>query len=98
MVRVVLPFQLQTLARSGAEVQLQVEAPVTLLSVITALEARYPMLGGAIIDHNSGRRRPLLRFFACSRDISHDASDDPLPVEVANGVEPLLIVGAIAGG
>jgi sulfur-carrier protein len=98
MIRVVLPPHLWTLARTGAEVQLDVEGPVTQCSVLDALEARYPVLRGTIRDHGSRERRPLLRFFACQQDLSHDPPDTPLPDAVASGKEPFFIVGAIAGG
>lgn len=98
MIRVVLPHHLRTLARVGAEVQLEVEGPVTQRSVLDALEARYPVLRGTIRDHTTGQRRPLLRFFACEQDVSHEPPDAPLPDAVASGEEPFLIIGAIAGG
>jgi sulfur-carrier protein len=98
MIRVVLPPHLRTLARSGKEVQLQVAEPVTQRSVLDALEAAYPALRGTVRDHVTQQRRPFLRFFACGRDLSHDPPDTPLPAEVAQGREPFLIVGAIAGG
>jgi len=98
MIRVCLPFHLQTLARVGAEVELAVDGPATIRSVIDALEAEYPVLGGTIRDRVSRQRRPLLRFYACERDLSHEQQDTPLPDDVASGKEPLLIVGAIAGG
>jgi hypothetical protein len=98
MIRVVLPHHLRTLARVGAEVQLEVAGPVTQRSVLDALEARYPMLRGTIRDHVTHQRRPFLRFFACEQDLSHEPPDAPLPDAVASGVEPFLVVGAIAGG
>ena len=98
MIRVILPYHLRTLARVGAEVQLEVEAPVTQRSILDALEARFPMLRGTIRDHASGRRRPLLRFFACEEDLSHEPPDAPLPEAVASGAEPFFVIGAIAGG
>lgn len=98
MIRVVLPFHLRTLARVEGEVQLELDGPVTHRSVLDALEARYPMLRGTIRDHGTLKRRPFIRFFACERDLSHDPPDAPLPEAVATGREPLLIVGAIAGG
>ncbi|HBU28911.1 MAG: hypothetical protein A2X71_06020 [Thiobacillus sp. GWE1_62_9] len=99
MVRVVLPYHLYTLARcSTTEVELELAGPVTLGAVIDALEAAYPMLAGAVRDRATGRRRPLVRFYACQDDLSNLAPDAPLPDEVAAGREPLLIVGAIAGG
>lgn len=98
MIRVVIPAHLQTLARASREVQLDVGGEPSLCSVLDALEARYPMLRGAIRDHVTQRRRPFVRFFACERDLSHDAPDAPLPGAVATGAEPLLIVGAMARG
>jgi len=98
MIRVVLPFHLRTLAQAGAEVTVEVEAPVTQRSVLDALEARYPMLRGAIRDHDSKERRPFLRFFACEEDLSHNPPDAPLPDAVAAGKEPFIVIGAIAGG
>jgi hypothetical protein len=97
-VRVALPYHLRNLARVGEEVQLEVAAPVTRRSVLDALEARYPVLRGTIRDHVTGQRRPFLRFFACERDLSQEPADAPLPESVARGADPLLIVGAIAGG
>ena len=98
MIRVVLPFHLRTLAQAGAEVTVEVEAPVTQRSVLDALEARYPMLRGAIRDHDTKERRPFLRFFACEEDLSHNPPDVPLPDAVAAGKEPFIVIGAIAGG
>jgi molybdopterin synthase sulfur carrier subunit len=98
MIRVVLPFHLRMLARVDGEVRLEVDGPVTQSSVLVALEARYPMLRGAIRDHVTLKRRPFLRFFACEQDLSHEPPDTPLPDTVASGKEPFLIVGAIAGG
>ena len=98
MIRVVVPYHLRRLAQVGAEVHLDVEGPVTRNSILDALEARYPMLRGTIRDQITGERRPLLRFFACERDFSHDPPDAPLPETVASGAEPFFIVGAIAGG
>jgi molybdopterin synthase sulfur carrier subunit len=98
MIRVILPQHLRTLAHVGAEVQLEVESPTTLHSALDALEARYPMLRGTIRDHVTQQRRPFLRFFACEEDLSHESPDAPLPDPVASGKEPLLIIGAIAGG
>ena len=98
MIRVILPFHLRTLARVDGEVQLEVERPVTQRSVLDALEARYPMLCGTIRDHVTHQRRPFVRFFACEQDLSHESPDTPLPDAVATGTEPLLIVGAMAGG
>ena len=98
MIRVILPQHLRTLAHAGSEVQLEVAAPVTVRSVLDALEARYPMLRGTIRDHVTQQRRPFLRFFACEEDLSHESPDAPLPDAVVSGKEPLLIIGAIAGG
>ena len=98
MIRVVLPPHLRTLSSAGSEVQLEVIGPVTQRSVLDALEALYPMLRGTIRDHVTQERRPFLRFFACSEDWSHESPDTPYPAAIASGEEPLLIVGAIAGG
>ncbi|HUN61634.1 MAG TPA: MoaD/ThiS family protein [Candidatus Sulfotelmatobacter sp.] len=98
MIRVVLPAHLRNLAKVGDEVQLEIAGPVTQRSVLDALEARYPMLRGTIRDHVTQQRRPFLRFFACEEDWSHEELDALLPEAVAKGEEPLLIVGAIAGG
>jgi sulfur-carrier protein len=98
MIRVVLPYHLRRLAHVGEEVQLQVEGAATLRSVLDALEAGYPMLRGTIRDHSTLRRRPFLRFFACEQDLSHEPPDTSLPDAVASGAEPLLVVGAVAGG
>ena len=98
MIRVILPFHLRNLAHVGSEVTLEVEAPITQRSVLEALEARYPMLRGAIRDHDTQQRRPFLRFFACEEDLSHESPDSPLPDAVASGKEPLIVIGAIAGG
>jgi molybdopterin synthase sulfur carrier subunit len=98
MIRVVLPAHLRTLARVNGEVELRVAGQVTQRSVLDALEARYPVLRGTVRDQDSGRRRAFVRFFACERDLSHEQPDAPLPDAVATGAEPLLIVGAMAGG
>ena len=98
MIRVVLPPHLRTLAQVQAELTLEVRGPVTQRAALDALEARYPMLCGTIRDQTTHRRRPFVRFFACEQDLSHDSPDAPLPDAVATGVEPLLIVGALAGG
>jgi len=98
MIRVELPNHLRTLAHVGREVTLEVATPVTLRSVLDALEARYPMLRGTIRDHVTLERRAFLRFFACEEDLSHQSPDAELPEAVASGKEPLLIIGAIAGG
>jgi hypothetical protein len=97
-VRVILPYHLRTLAQVGAEVELEVGEPVTVRRVLDSLEGRYPMLRGTIRDHATQERRPFLRFFACEQDLSHDPPDAPLPDALAAGKEPLLIIGAIAGG
>ena len=98
MIRVALPYHLRTLARVDDEVTLDVQGEVTLRSVLDALETQYPMLRGTIRDHVTGERRPFLRFFACEEDLSHQSPDTPLPDAVANGTEPLVVLGAIAGG
>ena len=98
MIRVVLPAHLRTLARVDGEVQLAIEGQVTQRSILDALEARYPMLSGTLRDHVTKQRRPFVRFFACEEDLSHESPDAPLPEAVANGTEPFLVVGAIAGG
>lgn len=98
MIRVVLPFHLRNLAGVAGEVRLRVDGPATQRSVLDALEAGYPTLRGTIRDHVTRRRRPFLRFFACEQDLSLDPPDAPLPDPVALGVEPFLVVGAIAGG
>jgi hypothetical protein len=98
MIRVVLPANLRVLARIEGEVTVAVEGEVTQRTVLDALEARYPMLCGTIRDHVTKQRRPYVRFFACEEDLSHESIDAPLPDKVVEGVEPLLVVGAIAGG
>ncbi len=98
MIRVMLPAHLRTLARVSGEVELQLEGPVTQGAILDAIEARYPMLRGAIRDHVTKRRRPFVRFFACEQDLSHEPPDAPLPDAVATGAEPFMIVGAMAGG
>ncbi len=98
MIRIVLPAHLRTLARVDGEVTLDVADPVTVGSVLDLLEARYPMLRGTIRNHVTHERRPFVRFFACEQDLSHESPDAPLPAAVINGIEPLLIVGAMAGG
>ncbi len=98
MIRVILPPHLRTLAQVRGDVELDVASPVTLRAVLDALEARYPMLRGTIRDHVTQERRPFLRFFACEEDLSHEPPDTPLPEAVASGKEPLVILGAIAGG
>ena len=98
MIRVVLPAHLRTLAGVGGEVKLDVGGSVTLRAVLDALEASYPMLRGTIRDHVTQQHRPFLRFFACEQDLSHEPPDTPLPDAVVKGVEPFLVVGAMAGG
>ncbi|HYH00590.1 MAG TPA: MoaD/ThiS family protein [Terriglobales bacterium] len=98
MIRVLLPPHLRTLAHVGHEVELELQGPVTLRSVLDALEAKYPVLRGTIRDHVSQQRRPFLRFFACEQDLSHDSPDTMLPDAVAGGAEPLIVLAAIAGG
>jgi hypothetical protein len=98
MIRVVLPYHLKALARISGEVRLEVDGPASVESVLDALEARYPMLRGTIRDQTTHARRPFVRFFACEQDFSNDPPDTRLPDAVASGVEPLLVVGAIAGG
>lgn len=98
MIRVVLPAHLRTIARVQGEVKLEIEGPVTQRSALDALEAKYPTLAGTIRDHTTQQRRPFVRFFACEQDLSHESPDALLPEAVALGAEPLLIVGAIAGG
>lgn len=93
-----IPYHLRNLARIDGEVTLDVSEPVTIRSVLDALEARYPMLAGTIREHDTHKRRAFLRFFACEEDLSHQSPDAPLPDAVAEGKEPLLIIGAIAGG
>lgn len=97
-VRVELPAHLRTLARVSGEVRIEVEDRVTQHSVLSALEARYPVLRGAIRDRATGKRRAFIRFFACGEDLSHEPPDEPLPEAVATGREPFLVIGAIAGG
>ena len=97
-IRVVLPYHLRNLARVDSEVQLEVEGPVTVRSVLDALEARYPVLRGTVRDHGTLKRRPFVRFFACKEDLSLEPPETKLPNEVVSGAEPFLIVGAIAGG
>jgi hypothetical protein len=98
MVRVILPYHLKSLAGISGEVELDVQGTATVRSILDALEARYPMLRGTIRDQVTGHRRAMLRFFACEQDFSNDSLDTPLPEAIALGVEPLLVVGAIAGG
>ena len=98
MIRVILPTHLRTLAQVDGEVHLDIEGEVTQRSILNALEARYPMLRGTIRDQTTGQRRPMLRFFACEEDLSNDSPDAEMPRRVIAGEEPLLVVGAIAGG
>jgi hypothetical protein len=98
MIRVILPHHLRTLARVGSEVELDVNGRVTQQTILDALEANYPMLRGTIRDHETQKRRPLVRFFVCGEDVSHDPPDTPLPDVIVKGTEPFFIMGAIAGG
>ena len=98
MIRVILPQHLRTLARVDGELALAIEGPATQRSLLDALEAGYPMLRGTIREHVTHRRRPFVRFFACEQDLSHESPDAPLPDAVASGAEPLLVIGAMAGG
>ena len=98
MIRIVLPQHLRVLANVDREIQIDVAQPVTQRAIINAIEAKYPVLKGTIRDRHTMQRRPLVRFFACEEDLSHESPDAPLPDDVARGKEPLLVVGAIAGG
>jgi sulfur-carrier protein len=98
MIRVILPQHLRTLSGAEREVQFEIAPPVTQRTILDAVEARYPMLRGTIRDHVTKIRRPMLRFFACEEDLSHESPDAPLPDAVASGKEPFFIIGAIAGG
>jgi hypothetical protein len=98
MIRVILPAHLRTLAQVGSEVMVAVEGQVTQRSVLDALEARYPVLRGTIRDHVTQERRPFVRFFACEEDLSHEPPDALLPDAVVSGIEPFMVIGAIAGG
>ena len=98
MIQVVLPAHLRALAGLRKEVELEIDGPVTRHAILDALEARYPMLRGTIRNHVGGERRPLLRFFACGEDVTHEPADAPLPEAIASGAEPFYIIGAIAGG
>jgi molybdopterin synthase sulfur carrier subunit len=98
MIRVVLPAHLRTLAKVDGEVTIAVDGPPTLGSVLDALESSYPVLKGTIRDHVTMRRRPFVRFFACEQDLSHEPPEVPLPDAIARGVEPFLVIGAMAGG
>lgn len=97
-IKVELPQHLRTLAKTGREVQLEVNAPVTQRAILDALEEKYPALRGTVRDHVTKKRRDFMRFFACQEDLSHESPDAPLPEAVASGKEPFLIIGAIAGG
>jgi molybdopterin synthase sulfur carrier subunit len=98
MIRVVLPHHLRTLARAGDDVHIELNGSATVRAVIDAIEAKYPMLRGTIRDHETHKRRPLVRFFACGEDISHEPPDAKLPDAIAKGAEPFFVMGAIAGG
>src|SRR5881398_561607 len=98
MIRVILPLHLQVLANAPREVKLEVDGAVTQRAILDALEARYPTLRGTLRDHVTQKRRPMVRFFACEEDVSHESPDAPLPDNVASGAEPFFIIGAIAGG
>jgi hypothetical protein len=98
MIRVALPHHLRTLANVGKEVELYVDAPITIGAVLDAVEVRYPMLRGTIRDHVTHQRRPFIRFFACGQDLSHQPPDVPLPEAIVTGAEPFRVVGAMAGG
>lgn len=98
MIRVVLPFHLRNLARVDSEVELEVASPITVRAILNALEAKYPVLCGTIRDHGTLKRRPFIRFFACKEDLSLESPDTPLPDEIVKGIEPFLVIGAIAGG
>jgi molybdopterin synthase sulfur carrier subunit len=98
MIKVVLPAQLRILASAPGDVELDLAPPITQRAILDALEARYPALRGTLRDHVTLERRAFVRFFACEQDLSHESPDAPLPDAVANGVEPFLIIGAIAGG
>jgi hypothetical protein len=98
MIRVILPTHLRNLARTGREVELEVDQPITQRAILDALETAYPMLRGTVRDQTTQKRRPLVRFFACEEDLSHESPDAPLPDAVAAGKEPFWIVGAMAGG
>lgn len=98
MIRVVLPPHLRTLAGTGKEVEFEIEGDVTASSIVDALEVAYPNLKGTIRDIQTKKRRPMVRFFACEKDLSHDAPGTPLPERVTSGEEPFIILGAISGG
>jgi sulfur-carrier protein len=98
MIRVVLPHHLRTLAKVGDEVHIDLNGSATVRALVDAIEEKYPILRGTIREHETGKRRALVRFFACGEDISHESPNLPLPEAIANGVEPFFIMGAIAGG
>lgn len=98
MIRVILPHHLRTLARAGDEIQLELNGPATIGSVLDALEQKYPMLQGTIRDHGTLKRRPMVRFFVCGEDLSLEPAETPLPEAIVKGTEPFIIMGAIAGG
>ena len=98
MIRVILPHHLRTLAKVGDEVQVDLDGSPTVKSLLDALEQKYPVLRGTIRDHGTMKRRPLVRFFVCGEDISHESLETPLPGPIANGDEPFFVMGAIAGG
>ena len=98
MITVSLPYHLRTLAKVEGDVQVEVQGPATVNSVLDAIEAKYPVLRGTIRFHDTTKRRPWIRFFACEQDLSHDPPDAPLPEKVASGEEPFFVIGAIAGG
>jgi molybdopterin synthase sulfur carrier subunit len=98
MIRVIIPYHLKNLAKITGEVPLEVDGPITLRAVLDSLESIYPMLRGTIRDHTTGKRRDFIRFYACEQDFSNEPPDTPLPDAIANGAEPLLVIGAIAGG
>ena len=98
MIRVVLPHHLRTLARVGDEVQLDLNGSATIGSLLDALEKKYPMLQGTIRDHGTLKRRPMVRFFVCGEDLSHESPDTPLPEAIVNGSEPFFVMGSFAGG
>jgi len=98
MIQVMLPYHLRTLARVSGDIELEVDGQITQRSILDALEAQYPMLRGTIRDHDTGQRRPFLRFFVCGEDWTHQPPDQPLPEAVASGKEPFCVIGAIAGG
>jgi len=98
MIRVVLPHHLRALAKVGDEAQIEVNGSATVKSLLDALESKYPVLRGTIREHGTLKRRPLVRFFVCGKDISHESPDTPLPDPIGRGVEPFFVMGAIAGG